>query len=159
MLLLDPGGIRDGVIARRVRLRDRLAARWRAGSLDRSLAGGVLPASHPALALRAHALIGPKVRAGLAEHVRRIVRDARVGSRSLPARIPTRRREVIASARELEALADRLLAPGPVSAHGVAQVRVLLTDGLGPLYHHEATDDLRGAVTRALRDLDVRLDR
>jgi hypothetical protein len=46
------------------------------------------------------------------------------------------------------------LAPGPVSATGVAQVRVLLTNGCGPLYHHRATEQLRTAAARALRDLD-----
>jgi hypothetical protein len=42
-----------------------------------------------------------------------------------------------------------------VSAHGVAQVRVLLTDGCGPLYHHRAAERMRIAVTRALHALEV----
>jgi hypothetical protein len=47
-----------------------------------------------------------------------------------------------------------LLAPGPVSVRGVAQVRLLLIDGNGPLYHREATDDLCVQVQRALDALD-----
>jgi hypothetical protein len=43
--------------------------------------------------------------------------------------------EDVQSARgELIALADRLERPGPVRVMGVAQVRLLLGDGSGPLY-------------------------
>jgi hypothetical protein len=154
LLLLSPGGIDDGVVARRARVRDRVVAWWRAGSLERELACGVAPESRPALALRAQALVTPTVRAGLARQLQRVVRDAQVGHRSLAAKIPTRSREVVAAAHELDALAVRLLAPGPVSARGVAKVRVLLTDGAGPLYYHGATEELRIIVARALRDLD-----
>jgi hypothetical protein len=47
---LDAG---KGVVVRRLRLRDRFAARWLAGSLDRELARGVAPASRESLAVRA----------------------------------------------------------------------------------------------------------
>jgi hypothetical protein len=114
---------------------------------------GVAPESHAAL--RAQTLVGPAVCGGLARQVQRVVRDARLGHRSLAAQIPTGGREVIAASRELEALAGRLLAPGPVSAHGVAQVRVRLTDACGPLYHHRAAKRLRTAVTRALHALEM----
>jgi hypothetical protein len=154
LLLLSPSGIDDGVVARRARLRDRVVARWRAGSLERELASGVAPESQPALALRARSLVAPTMRTGLARQVQRVVRDAQLGHRSLRARIPTRSRQVLAAADELEALADRLLAPGPVSARGVAQARVLLTDARSPLYHHGATEELHTTVARALRDLD-----
>jgi hypothetical protein len=154
LLLVPPGGIDDGVVARHARLRDRIVAWWRAASLERELARGVAPESHAALALRAQALVALAVRIGLAHQLQRIVRDARIGHRSLSAKIPTRRREVLAAAHELDALAERLLASGPVSAHGVAQVRVLLTDGRGPLYDHRATQQLRIIVARALQDLD-----
>ena len=56
----------------------------------------------------------------------------------------------LARACELEALADRLQAPDQVAAQGVAQARLLLTDGTGPLYRRGETDDLRAAVARAL---------
>jgi hypothetical protein len=65
---------------------------------------------------------------------------------------------LIATADELEALARRLLARGPVSAHGVAQVRVLLTDASRPLYHPGARHGLRTAAARALHDLEVQLE-
>ena len=51
------------VVARPARLRERLAARWRARSLERELARGAAPESAAALALRAQAL-DRAVRAG-----------------------------------------------------------------------------------------------
>ena len=44
-------------------------------------------------------------------------------------------------------------APGPLAARGIAQVRLLLTDGRSPLYFGGTTEDLRTAVSRALADL------
>ena len=43
---------------------------------------------------------------------------------------------------ELEDLIDRLLAPVPVPARGVALVRLLLRDGAGPLFRYESEADL-----------------
>jgi hypothetical protein len=43
VLLLTPGDAGNTVVARRARLRDRLAARWHAGSLDRTLASPSRP--------------------------------------------------------------------------------------------------------------------
>jgi hypothetical protein len=88
--------------------------------------------------------------------VRRVVRDARrEGPAPFSTRVPTRGRAVLAVAEELDLLARRLLAPEPVSARGVARVRVLLTDGCGPLCYRGAGEGLRSAVSRALGDLEV----
>jgi regulator of extracellular matrix RemA (YlzA/DUF370 family) len=151
--LLDAG---KGVVVRRLRLRDRFAARRLAGSLDRELARGVAPASRASLAVRAHAQIGPPARVAMAARLERVVHDARVGRRSRAARVPVRRGQVLAAAEHFETLARRLLGPEPVSARGVAEVQVLLRDGSGPLYDRDAAEDLRAAVARALHDLDVR---
>jgi hypothetical protein len=72
------------------------------------------------------------------------------------AKIRPRPRAVAAAAQEMDLLAARLLAPGPVSARGVAQVRLLLTDGCGPLYFDGSGVDLRAALARALADLEPR---
>jgi hypothetical protein len=151
LVLLASG---DAVVGRRARLRDRLVARLRAGALDRQLAGGVAPETGGALTLRARALIGPRARAALARQLRRVVSDAH-GEHLWLARIAPRRREVLATADALILLADRLAAPGPVDVRGVAQVRMLLTDGCGPLYFRGATDELRARASRALSSLDV----
>jgi hypothetical protein len=149
-LLLTDG---DVVIERRAGLRDRLEAWLRAGSLDRELASGVAPETCGALSLRARALIGPGARSRLARQLRRVVDDAR-GGHAWMTRIAVRP-EVLVAADELNGLADRLAAPGPVDVRGVAQVRLLLSDGCGPLYFRGATEELRARVARALSRLEV----
>jgi hypothetical protein len=66
----------------------------------------------------------------------------------------TLRIEVLAATDQLEQLIERLLEPGIVAARGLAQVRMLLTDGGGPLYFHGATQDLVTAAARALANLE-----
>jgi hypothetical protein len=44
-----------------------------------------------------------------------------------------------------------------VSADGVARVRLLLTDGCGPLYAHSASEKLRTVAAEALDGLEPRL--
>jgi hypothetical protein len=57
-------------------------------------------------------------------------------------------------AGEFQALADRLLSPAPLPARGVAQARLLLGDGVGPLYRGTSRDDLRTRVAEAVQALD-----
>jgi hypothetical protein len=155
LVLLADGESGRRVVARPARLRERLAARWRAGALERELARGAAPDTAAALALRAQTLIGAPVRAALARRVRSLVRDARGQPRPGVIKVAPRRQAVVAAAPELDRLAARLAAPDPVSPRGVAQVRLLLADGCGPLYFHGSNVDLRWAVTRALEDLEV----
>lgn len=149
VLLLDD----HGIIARPPRLSERLEARWRRAALDRELADGARPETCGSLALHAHALVGPCIRSDLARAVRAILREARNPSMS---HVPLRRAAVLAAAEELELLARRLDAPAPVAARGVAEVRLLLSDGSGPLYFRGAAAELRSAVARARRELEVR---
>jgi len=144
----------EAVVGRRAGPHDWLMARLRAASLDRELARGVAPESCGALTLRARRLIGPSARAALARQLRRVVNDAR-GGHVWMSRVPVRRPEVLDAADELDVLADRLAAPGPVDVRGVAQVQLLLTDGTGPLYFRGATEELRARVANALNRLDV----
>jgi hypothetical protein len=154
LVLVESQESRDRVLARRVRLRDRLVARLRTDRLDAELAEGAQPDASPALALRAHELIGPSMRRGLARQIRRLVRDAMSGKVWVVAEVAPRRREVVEAADDLEALARRLTAPEPVSARGVAVVRRLLTDGTGPLYFHGADEPLRSIAAGALGTLE-----
>jgi len=156
VLLLTPvrGMVGDVLEPRRVRLRDRLAARLGAHRLDRRLAAGVPPERSAALSLRAARLIEPAVGAALARRLELIVAEA--DGRLLPrARIAARRRAVFEAAGELDALARRLAAPDPRGVRGVAQARLLLTDGCGPLYSHRSGEDLTGAVRRARAALEL----
>jgi hypothetical protein len=153
-LLLTSDIDNDGLVAQKVRLRDRVGARLRAVALERELAEGVPPESCPTLALRAQTLISPSARRSLARELRRVVSDARGGHAWLLARIPGHREAILETAEDLEVIAERL-EEGPVAARGVAQVRVLLTDGTGPLYFHGDTSRLRNAAAAALRGLDL----
>jgi hypothetical protein len=146
----------DGVVVRCSGLRDRLVARFRAAALDQELARGAAPDTSAAMVLRAQRLIAPSTRAALAREIQRIVREAMSGYVWVISRVAPRRREVLDAAEELDALARRLVEPGPVSAGGVARIRLLLTDGCGPLYFHGAGGTLRTLASAALDGLEPR---
>jgi hypothetical protein len=145
----------DSFVGRRAGLRDRLEARLFAAELDRELARGVAPETCGALSLRARKLIGPDARATLARQLRRVVSDAR-GRHAWMTRVPVHRPDVLEAAAELDVLAERLAAPGPVDVRGVAEAQVLLTDGTSPLYLRGATGELRARIAHALRRLELR---
>lgn len=141
------------MVAQRPRLRDHLAARWRAHRLDLALADGTSPETNVALALRAQRLTEPDRRWSAAGALRRIVREARNDRRARLGRVRPNPRVVLAASRELSALADTLDDPGPVAARGVAQAWLLLTDGTGALYNSESRTTLASDAVRALREL------
>jgi hypothetical protein len=135
-------------------LGERLASRLRATRLDVELARGVPPEARAALALRAQALGEPRTRQALAKSLQRILDDARRGSPPRRGLIATRRADVLAAAEQLERLIERLLEPGILAARGLAEVRMLLIDGGGPLYFRGASQDLRAVAVRALTQLE-----
>jgi hypothetical protein len=141
--------------ARDARARDRLVARWKSPKLDRALAKGVPPETSGALLLRARTLLGPRARRELGRALQRILREA--SHAPWPgARMPVRRNEVMDARDDLNLLARRLLAPAPVDVRGVAQVRLLLSDGSGPLFWRRSADDLRGRVREAIEALELK---
>lgn len=154
VLVLDHGEL----TARPPTIVERLELRLRPGALDRDLADGTVPETCGALVLRARELIGLPARRALAHDIDLILREAHASYAWTITRVPLRRAAIIRLADELERLARRLVAPEPVSARGVAAVRLLLTDGGGPLYHRGATRDLGDAVAQARSDLEVRND-
>lgn len=155
LVILRPQTSANAVlVARRARLRERLASRLRATWLDVELARGVPPEARAALALRAQTLGEQRTRQALAQSLRHILDDARQGSPPRRGQIATVRINVLAAADQLEQLIERLLEPGILAARGLAQVRVLLTDGAGPLYFRGASQDLSSAAVRALTQLE-----
>jgi hypothetical protein len=156
VLLLTPafGPHADVVEPRRIRLRDRIAARLRAHTLDAALAAGVPPERSAALALRARRLVEPRTAALFARALHRVLRDAWM-PHGLPARMPTRRDAVRDVGDEIDDLARRLVAPSPPALRGIAQVGLLISDGTGPLYSSAAAEDLLAAVRRARAALEV----
>ena len=143
----------DAIVPQRARWRDRIVARWRAAGLDAQLAAGVPPAERITLALHAQAISESHRRSTLAQRIHHVLRQARAPSRLSTAQVPLRRRAILAVAEDLEELASRLLAPGPVGARGIAKARLLLIDGCSPLYFSGASDELRVAVADALAEL------
>ncbi len=152
MLLLDDGA--GGAVAMYPRLRDRLAALFRADRLDSDLAAGISPDSTPARALRAQMLVCTSTRRSLAAAVMRLMSRAVDPIRAPRVAPPLCRDRVQAAMAEFAQLRRRLVAAGPVSACGVAQLSILLSRGDGPLYNRANTDDLVAAVRRASAALD-----
>jgi hypothetical protein len=145
---------RAGICPRRVGPADRLLERLRGSRLDRQLARGASPDSTVALALHARRLVRPSTRRDLAHALERIMADATRPLRPPSLCIPLCRDRVLDARDELRAMAGRLLSGGPISARGVARVRILLSDGCGPLYWGGAHDDLRSELREALAALD-----
>lgn len=145
------------VIVAHSRATARVRARVCARQLDRALAEGVSPDSSADLSVRAHDLIGSRVRHMLAQAIRRLVQEASSHSlRPMHFSVPVCRSKVCRSRRTLEELADRLVSGEPLDARGVAQLRLLLSDGAGPLYDHPSANDLEPALERVKVALEVR---
>lgn len=136
-------------------LLDRLSARLRSRQLDRELAWGSPPEITAPLALRARRLTALSRRRAIADGLRRVIRDTCRGVPPSPAWISPRLVQVIAATDELNRLADALATPGPVTARGVAQAWLLLTDGTGPLHNANSTANLRARAVTAANNLPL----
>jgi hypothetical protein len=144
LVVLDDG--RSCPVACAVGRWRRLLARIRAGRLDSALAGGASPDSAIELALRAQVLEGMRARHDVAHGAQRILSTAAGGRMA----VPICRDRVRDCSPELSELISRLLAPGPVSAQGVAQAMALFTDARGPLYYRASPVDLRTGLRAAV---------
>lgn len=121
------------------------AERWRrvrlavivwcqAAQLDRQLAAGTSPQASPGIGLRARRITGRRSRKRLADGLVRALSSAQDSTPGFSAAVRPHRREVLAARIVLAALDRRLRAPEPVTAHGVAMLQMLLTEGSSPLY-------------------------
>ena len=140
------------VLIRRVRARDRVAARLFADRLDRQLARGVAPDTHAQLALRARRLLKPAFRAQVASSLRRLVYFVQAHP-SGAGDVMLTRGQIHSAIPELLRLADRLEAAEPLDVRGIARTRLLLTDPAGPLFYRRQADGVRAAVEAALEAL------
>lgn len=131
-------------------VRPRMRALLVAGDLDRALAAGVSPEHSVLLALHAQRIVRPRACRDLAATLRRVI-----AGRSHPVNAaPISRVRVRFAAGRLDAVAARLEADGPVAARGVAALRLLLSEGAGPLYRTGIARDLDGRLARILTDLE-----
>jgi hypothetical protein len=150
MIVLVADGV--GICARRARLWDQVIARLRGPHLDRVLADGGSPDSSVLLSLRAQMLGRPSERRVLANSLRRVLATA--GSARARLKVPISRSVLRDVAHEVEALADRLASPGPLSVQGIAKARMLLADGTGTFYRPFAASALRAEICNAIQALE-----
>jgi hypothetical protein len=108
-----------------------------------------------ALALRARRLADISFRRELARTLRRLVRDVDALAPPSRARISPQSSRVTAAADALSELADALAEPKPVSARGVAQALILLTDGTGPLFNRHSHRSVRSQTAAAIANLAI----
>ena len=152
----------DPFVMRPRRRGDGMLARVFGASLDASLAAGCRPESSRLLAVRARDIVSLRRRRSIAdswEHVLRVARRAQRArlTGSLSTAVPVRADQLVAAEPAIRDLMNRLAAPLPVPARGVAMARVLLTDANSPVYNRHACVDLGDALAAAAAQLDPAL--
>jgi hypothetical protein len=125
-----------------------LLARFSARELDSQLAAGLSAESSDLLFAHAVRIARPGSCAALASGLRKAV-SASQKPRGLSNRAPLRCDDVLGAQDSLFALAERLERAGPIDARGVAQIRMLLGNGSGPLYRTDSGTRLVPALRAA----------
>jgi hypothetical protein len=132
----------------------RLRVRLGRGGLDRQLADAPVCDLTRALALRSRQLTDRRTRQELARSLREIVDRVEAPPRLMSADVIDR--AAVRVGREpLLGLAERLEASGPVNPRGVALAKMLLTDGLSPLYNRFCERSVTEAVWEIQDDLNA----
>jgi len=144
-----------------VRLVPRRRGPWRRAvtrvlslALDRRIAAGQPPETHPLLAARAEHLVSPAARRELARQWENLVTQAVRSPVPRSPRTPLRRGHIVAVEGEIHTLCEALAQTAPVPAQGVAAAGLLLGDGTGPLFNTRAPADLRDELRKVTRQLD-----
>jgi hypothetical protein len=129
------------------RIKDPLAAllsRVSGARLDRMLAQGIEPWHTPVHAARCRQLTGERSRRKLARSLERLIEQADEPPRRWLSSVVCPSRARVHEARPLLLmLASRLRADTPVDPRAVAAIRLLLTDGAGPVYTHGHPETLK----------------
>ncbi|WP_245839706.1 hypothetical protein [Mycobacterium aquaticum] len=112
----------------------RVAARLFAWHYDQQLVDGATIEPGSALAMHVARLTSDRYRHELAETLELVVQRAEVDPVFYSSRIPTHLGAVMSAVDQIEEIRLRLKGPRPVRAHGVARLRILLADGVGPFY-------------------------
>ena len=149
VLLADPADP-DTLVIRRTTLRERLFARLHAFTLDLSLARGSSPDSTVALSLRAQTLHSVARRRQLARSFRRVLAGASTEAHPFDPSAPLARQEIEESRELVIEIIDLLESDGPVDARGVAQARLLITEGSSPLFRPSVTGVLEPSLRQVI---------
>jgi hypothetical protein len=112
----------------------RVVAQLFATRFDKHLAAGVAPEPAGALAAHVSRLASAGERRKLAEALELSVGEAHSRGTRMSATIPVDRSAVAAAVGLIDQVVLRLTGPRPVSARGIARLRLLLSDGRGPMY-------------------------
>ena len=130
----------------------RILAWLRSGHYDRQLSLGATVHAGTPLAIHAERLISIREREGLARALRRCISDAHSESPLRSGRIEVNASNIVAAEDIIDSITLRLHSPRPVTARGMARLRVLLADGASPLYRY-GRGDLVERLTAAFADL------
>jgi hypothetical protein len=130
----------------------RVTARLRAYQYDRQLAVGVPAPAGSALAVHQARLTSLAEREAVALALRLAVHDAHSGLLPFSSRIPLHPSNIAAAENLIDTITLRLHSPRPVSARGMARLRLVLSDGCGPMYRY-GRGDLSGRLGAALAEL------
>jgi hypothetical protein len=155
-MLILINALDQGVTTRTATPWEQFVSHIRAYKLDHDIAAGASPESSALLALRAQALVRPAMRQRLARSLEQLLEEAAPGHGPQPSglQVRVRRDRILGAADALQILIDRLLAPAPAPARGVAGLRILLTDGAGPLYYPSDNDNLSAHVLEIVEQLE-----
>ena len=126
----------------------RVIAELFATRFDKQLVAGVAPEPGSVLAAHVSRLASVCERRKLAEGLHHSVCEAHSRRTRMSATIPVDRSAVAAAVGLIDQVVQRLTGPCPVSARGVARLRLLLSDGAGPMYWPGGRD--LGAELRAV---------
>jgi hypothetical protein len=126
----------------------RVIAELSATRCDKQLAAGMAPEPGSVLAAHVSRLASAGERRKLAEALQNSVSETHTCRTRMSPGIPVDRTGVAAAVGLIDQVVLRLLGPRPVSARGVARLRLLLFDGAGPMYYFGGGD--LGAELRAL---------
>jgi hypothetical protein len=119
-------------------------ARLRGAHIDARLAQGIEPWHSPVYAARCRQLTNERSRHTLARSLELLVEDADERPRlSLSSVVHPSRARVHEARPLLLMIASRLRSDAPVHPRAVAAIRVLLSDGAGPVYAHGHPDTLK----------------
>ena len=144
----------DPFVIQPCRLADRLLARAFGASLDASLAAGCSPESGRLLAARAQDIVSLSRRTSLARSWDHVLQVAlRAPTLRTPA-VPLNAVAIVAAEPAIRELMERLVAPLPVTAQGVAAATVMLTDVTSPVYGRQGREALAGLLSVAIAHLD-----
>jgi hypothetical protein len=131
----------------------RVTATLRSGRFDRLLAVGVTGAPGSALAVHAERIVAISHREGIARTLRQAIFDSHDPRQAImSSSLPIHRANVASAEAVMDVVTLRLHSPRPVTARGMARLRLVLSDGAGPFYEH-GRGDLHGRLGAALAAL------